>query len=213
MWYNGKNWKLCKKGKVSFTLKSRYIEDYELVALKEAFDNPSLYLPFEVALSTGLRIGDVLKIRKEDIRDGRLYYVAEKTGKSGCVALTSELADKLIKNANKSVWCFPSPKKRGKHLTRQAAWSRLKNVAKKLGSEANVVSDGISPHSYRKTFAVDLFKREGITAVMSALQHSNIQTTELYALSDFISGANAEKPLLRKDIPYIVARVIEFLNR
>ena len=190
-------------------MKSRYIEDHELVALKEAFVNPSLYLPFEVALSTGLRIGDVLKIRKEDIREGRLYYVAEKTGKHGSIALSSELANKLLKNANKSVWCFPSPKKRGKHLTRQAAWSRLKNVAKKLGSEAK----GISPHSYRKTFAVDLFKREGITAVMSALQHSNIQTTELYALSDFISGANAEKPLLRKDIPYIVARVVEFLKR
>lgn len=197
-----------QKGKVFFTLKSRYIEDHELIALKEAF-NPSLYLPFEVALSTGLRIGDVLKIRKEDIRNGRLHYVAEKTGKSGSVAITSELADKLLKNANKSVWCFPSPKKRGKHLTRQAAWSRLKNAAKTSGTEAT----GLSPHSYRKTFAVDLFKREGITAVMSALQHSNIQTTELYALSDFISGANAEKPLLRKDIPYIVARVVEFLNR
>ena len=198
-----------QKGKVFFTLKSRYIEDHELVALKEAFVNPSLYLPFEVALSTGLRIGDVLKIRKEDIREGRLYYVAEKTGKSGSIALSSELADKLLKNANKSVWCFPSPKKRGKHLSRQAAWSRLKNAAKTSGTEAK----GISPHSYRKTFAVDLFKREGVAAVMSALQHSNVQTTELYALSDFISGANAEKPLLRKDIPYIVARVVEFLNR
>lgn len=198
-----------QKGKVIFTLKSRYIEDHELVALKEAFVNPSLYLPFEVALSTGLRIGDVLKIRRDDIKNGRLYYVAEKTGKPGSIALASELADKLLKNANKSVWCFPSPKKRGKHLTRQAAWSRLKNAAKKLGSEAK----GVSPHSYRKTFAVDLFKREGVAAVMDALQHSNIHTTEIYALSDFISGANAEKPLLRKDIPYIVARVVEFLNR
>lgn len=197
-----------QKGKVIFTMKSRYIEEYELVALKEAFVKPSLYLPFEVALATGLRIGDVLKIRKEDIRDGRLHYVAEKTKKADSVVISSELVEKLLVNSGKSKWCFPSPTKRGKHLTRQAAWARLKNAAAKSGTEAI----GISPHSYRKTFAVDLFKREGVGAVMAALQHSNIHTTEIYALSDFISGANADKPLLRKDIPYIVARVVEFLK-
>ena len=188
-------------------MKSRYIEDHELIALKSAL-HPSLYLPFEVALATGLRIGDVLKIRRSDIKDCTLHYVAEKTKKADIILLKKELVDKLVENSHGSVWCFPSPTKRGKHLTRQAAWSRLKNAAAMSGTEAK----GISPHSYRKTFAVDLFKREGVGAVMAALQHSNIQTTEIYALSDFISGANAEKPLLRKDIPYIVARVVEFLK-
>lgn len=177
--------------------------------LRSSFCDPSPYLPFEVALATGMRIGDVLKIRTEDIKNNRLYYIAQKTKKPASVRLKKSLADKLLKNANGSVWCFPSPTKAGKHLTRQAAWARVKAAAVRAGLDPA----GISPHAFRKTFAVDLFKKEGITAVMTALQHSNIQTTELYALSDFISGANAEKPLLRKDIPYIVARVVDYLKK
>ena len=188
-----------------FLIKSRYLTNDEIEILSSALD-PEAWLPFELAFYTGLRIGDVLKIRNEDIKGGVLHYIAEKTGKPGTIKLPKNLCNRLCKNKRGKGWVFPSPQ-RGKtnHLTRQAAWARFKKAA----SSSGVDLSGCSPHSLRKSFAVELYKREGSDAVKEALQHSNIRTTELYALSDFISGENAKLPLLRADLPYIVERVAE----
>ena len=56
---------------------------------KDAFEGilalmrPANALALEVSVVTGLRIGDVLKIRKDDLCRGWLVYTAQKTGKSG----------------------------------------------------------------------------------------------------------------------------------
>lgn len=186
-------------------MKTRYLDNSEIRALKKVSSSSS-WLPFEVALYTGLRIGDVLKIKRDDISDsGILSYTAEKTGKSGQIKLPSALVKKLTVNNNSS-WVFPSPRKGSKyHLTRQAAWARIKASAKR----ANIDLDGCSPHSFRKSFAVDLFKREGIEAVKEALQHTDMNTTDIYALSDFISGDNVNLPLLRGDLHFIIELVAE----
>lgn len=186
-------------------MKTRYLNECEIRALKKACSS-SAWLPFEVALYTGLRIGDVLKIKRDDISDsGILSFTAEKTGKSGKIRIPLDLAKKLTAN-NFSQWVFPSPRKGSSfHLTRQAAWARIKSAAKR----ANIVIDGCSPHSFRKVFAVELFKREGSEAVREALQHSDMNTTDIYALSDFISGENSTLPLLRGDLHFIIEFVSE----
>lgn len=186
-------------------MKTRYLDTSEIRALKKA-TAASDWLPFEVALYTGLRIGDVLKIKRDDISsDGILTFTAQKTGKTGQIKLPKQLTNKLTAN-NSSQWVFPSPRKGSAfHLTRQAAWARIKASARR----ANIEIDGCSPHSLRKVFAVDLFKREGSKAVMDALQHSDMNTTDIYALSDFISGENAKLPLLRGDLHFIIQFVAE----
>jgi site-specific recombinase XerD len=46
------------------------------------------------------------------------------------------------------------------------------------------ISENASPHSARKTFAVDLFREKGLPAVQKALQHDRPETTKIYAFSD-----------------------------
>lgn len=194
-------------------MRSNYIDDTILNALKKRTTGRTArpWLPFELADKTGLRIGDVLKARVEDLDGARLRYVAQKTGKAGVAILTPTLAKHLQEAAQnaRGGWLFPSPYGNGeKHLTRQAAWARLKVAAKRAG----VALDGISPHSMRKVYAVNLYKKKGLTAVQKALQHSTRDQTERYALSDWFSSANADEPLRRRDLDLIVRKVIEILK-
>lgn len=72
--------------------------------------------------------------------------------------------------------------------------------------------EGVSPHSFRKCFAVDVYHRDGIKAVQEALQHARMDVTEIYALSDWMTGEEADKPLLRQDI-VLIARAVAHMLR
>ena len=184
-------------------MKARFLTVDELDRLEKAM-SPEDWLPFEVALRTGLRIGDVLQLRAHNIGCGVITYTAQKTGKSGGAECPRELCDRLRGSRRLGQYVFPGKSPR-EHLTRQRAWQRLKEAAQRAGIDP----EGVSPHSLRKSFAVRLYQREGLEAVQKALQHSRVSTTEIYTLSDWISGENAAKPLTRADIPYIGERVFD----
>ena len=94
-------------------------------------------------------------------------------------------------------------------MTRQAAWQRLKRAAKRAGLDA----DGMSPHALRKSYAVELLREQGLEAVQRALQHDRPAVTEIYALSDWLTGENANQPLLRRDLLRIATKIAELLKR
>lgn len=187
-------------------MKSKYIEDAELDRVKRHIggrrDNLLL-----VAELTGMRIGDVVKIRVEDLDSDGVRYTAEKTGKTGRAPLPCALIRSLRKQACDG-WCFPSPYKRGQHITRQAAWARIKKAADRAGVEPA----GISPHSLRKVYGVKKYQSEGMEAARRALQHSDARVTEIYALSDWLTGTNAELPLYRKDLPIIIEKIVDTIK-
>ncbi len=167
------------------------------------------WLALWVALETGMRIGDVVLLRGWNLVRGKIEFTAQKTGKIGKMPVSKRLfAELSAKTSGKpSAWVFPSPRDARKHITRQCIWQRVKRACKRAG----VDSEGIAPHSFRKSFAVDLFKREGLEATREALQHDRASTTQIYALSDFTSGSNGDKPLLRRDLPLIIAEVLAAL--
>ena len=183
-------------------MRSKYIETTELEKLR-AMSAEEAWLPLWVSLETGLRIGDVVKLRKQNLQADGLHYKAQKTGKNGVAKISAELRRELAKKRGK--WLFPSPYKAGKHITRQCAWARIKAACKRAGVEP----DGVSPHSLRKVFAVELYREKGFKAVQEALQHNSGATTEIYSFADWNTGTNSELPLKRKDLQLIVKMVIE----
>lgn len=191
-------------------MKSRYIEQRELAALTAAAgktrQSRKAALPLLVALETGLRVGDVVKIRKSDITPDGIVYVAQKTGKPGIAQISPGTRKRLVDNIVETGenWVFPSPTKKGEHITRQAVWARVKRLAAAAGIDAR----GVSPHSMRKNFAVATYQRSGFAAAQAALQHTHADTTELYALSDFVSGDNARRPLTRGDLD-MIAKIVK----
>lgn len=186
-------------------MKSRFLDENELKKLRQAFED-EVFLPLAVSLETGLRIGDVVALRCSDVKEDGIHFKAEKTGKKGVAKISAKLRSRLNK---KGKWLFPSPYKPGQHLTRQAVWSRMK----KAGESSGVDLDGLSPHSMRKVFAVELYRKKGFNAVKEALQHSYASNTEIYAFADWNTGENANLPLTRRDIQLIVMMVLEALGK
>lgn len=191
-------------------MQSRYLEDKELQSVRRLL-TAHRWLPFQVALETGMRIGDVLSLRWEDVRGSTITFKAQKTGKLGKAAVSPETAEWLRRARRRrgSEWVFPSPRKPGAHLTRQAAWKWFKAAAEAAGLEVA----GVSPHSLRKVFAVALCKAEGLEAAQAALQHSSADVTSLYAFSDWMSGENVDLPLTRGDLPRLAQVVSQMVRQ
>ncbi len=186
-------------------MRSKYLSD-ATIALLQSVMKREAWLPIEVARQTGLRIGDVCALRRADLDGNVISFTAEKTGKAGTAEISAELSAELrSRRGRRSRWLFPSPKDSRKHLTRQAVWARLKKACERLG----IAPDGVSPHSMRKSYAVELYRREGLQAASRALQHDRTSTTELYVMSDFLSPENENRPLLRKDFDVLVRFIAE----
>lgn len=70
--------------------RDRYVTDEEFEAVRAAA-HPTVRDAMDVALLTGQRPADVLKIRRDDIRDGALYVRQNKTGTRRAIELKGEL--------------------------------------------------------------------------------------------------------------------------
>lgn len=158
-------------------------------------------LAIAVSLETGLRIGDVLQLQVSDLSDSSISYTAQKTGKAGTAACSPSLIARLRSNARGGTCCFPA-RFGSKHpcRSRQAVWANVRKAATAAGIKPHV-----SPHTARKTYAVDLYHRRGIAAVQAALQHGDVNTTNLYALAD-AQGATYDRDRLVRDVSDEVMR-------
>lgn len=143
---------------------------------------PANQLVCRVIETTGLRIGDVLALRTEQLRKGQRFTVKEqKTGKSRRVYIPRFLYTQMIDQAGPE-WVFPSPKNPDKPRTRQTVWADIKRAARAFRLPQNV-----SPHSLRKVYAVGEWEKSGdLSKVGQQLNHSewHPETTMLYAMAE-----------------------------
>lgn len=132
-----------------------------------------------VALHTGLRIGDVLSLRTDQLAP-RIWVKERKTGKRRQIGIPAHLLDEVKEGAGEA-WAFPG-RKPGKPRTRQAVWKDIKRAARAARIRANA-----GPHSARKAYAVRLMRDSGdLERVQRALNHDNPATTMAYALADVL---------------------------
>lgn len=138
---------------------------------------PENRLVMRTALATGLRIGDVLALKPEQLKP-HFWVTESKTGKRRQVGLPGPLLTDL-KNHAGNHWVFPG-RNTQKHRTRQAVWKDVKRASKAFRLPQNV-----GPHSARKVYAVELMQKYGdIDRVRRALNHSRDSVTLIYALAD-----------------------------
>lgn len=155
--------------------------DYVLAAL-----TPSNRLIARVCLHTGLRVGDVVALRTQQL--GRQFMVTEaKTGKRRRVGLPDDLLAEIRAQAG-AEWAFPG-RRPGSHKTRQAVWADVKRAGKAFRLPQNV-----APHSFRKVYAVELLDKYGnFKRVQKALNHSSVETTMIYAMADRLLAAKLKR--------------------
>lgn len=157
-------------------MKTEYLLEKEVDQVLSAL-TPQNRLIMRTALTTGLRISDVLELTPDKLKKNA-WVTEKKTGKRRQIGLPEPLLSDLRKQTGK-LWVFPGARP-GKHKTRQAVWKDVKRAAKAFRLEVNV-----GPHSARKVYAVELLKRYGdIERVQRALNHESVTVTLIYAMAD-----------------------------
>lgn len=142
---------------------------------------PENALACRVSLASGLRIGDVLDIRTEQLRQDSFTIREQKTGKKRRVILPEALRVACLSFAGR-VYAFPHRLNDMKHRTRQAVWKDLHRASRALRA-----GEGLSPHSLRKSFAVRKYSACGdMRKVKELLNHSDEAVTCLYALAESV---------------------------
>lgn len=145
---------------------------------------PQNQLIARVMLATGLRVGDVLALRTDQLAPS-MRVTERKTGKTRRVRLPKSLCDAVCAQAGKE-WAFPG-RDGSRPKTRQAVWADIKRAQQACRLKVN-----LGPHSMRKAYAVELMRKyHDLSRVQKALQHDRPEVTMLYALADQLTQGYA----------------------
>jgi len=150
----------------------------------------------ELLYSTGARVSEIVGINLNDISmmksessEVRVIKLRGKGSKERIVPMGSfsvkALDDYLVRvrpnllarnSKNKSDALFLN--QRGSRISRQSAWQIVVDSAKRCG-----LSEGISPHVFRHSFATHLLDGGAdIRVVQELLGHASVTTTQIYTL-------------------------------
>jgi integrase len=121
---------------------------------------------------TGQRIGDVMKMRWSDIRDGRVSVVQQKTGKSLRIRLHRDLAAELERTPRKGLHIVTNQD--GARMTPQVVRRELKALGDSLGLQ-------LVPHGLRKNAVIALLEAGCSVAETAAITGQTYSMVEHYA--------------------------------
>jgi integrase len=149
------------------------IEEIKDVLLEKSYRN---YMIFLVGINTGLRIGDLLKLKVEDVKNRKHIYIKEqKTSKVKRFLINTTLRkelDKYMKDMTKDEHLFQSRIGTNKPLSRFQAYRIMSSVGKEVGLER------IACNSTRKTFGYHHYKKYKDIALLQKLyNHSKPSIT------------------------------------
>lgn len=147
------------------------------LAGKDSAQKERNLLLFNLGINTGLRIGDIVKLRIEDVK-GRSHVVIQegKTKKRRKVYLNAIMADisDYLDGKPSEGWLFPSRKGNG-HITTTQAY-RILNKAAELSGR-----NDIGTHTLRKTFGYHYYRKtKDIATLMAIFNHSSQSVTKRY---------------------------------
>ncbi|MEO6116029.1 MAG: tyrosine-type recombinase/integrase [Pseudolysinimonas sp.] len=137
-----------------------------------------------IAAFTGLRVGEVVKIRGEDID---LVGMTVRSIRKGALDWQGPLHSELLEIAlryPRAGWWFPSPYPNelfpdgGGHILMASASDRISKAIRAAG----ITDPRITAHSFRHYAATEMIRRgASVRAVQEFLGHASLATTQLYA--------------------------------
>lgn len=168
----------------------RYLHEEEVRRLLDQPDTTTLeglrdLAMLELLYATGLRVSELVALSLNDINLDRNFVRTTGKGKKDRFIPLGDYASEALRRylseargallrGRSSPYCFVS--RRGRLLSRQGFWKRLKAYARQAG-----LSPEVSPHHLRHSFATHLLEHGAdLRAVQEMLGHANIATTEIY---------------------------------
>lgn len=134
-------------------------------------------LVIQLAYESGLRISDLLDIRKADISSRHMRIYETKSRQIRKFTISEQLhadLNKLTPFFRHNDFVFPSPRDATKHVSRMTIHNHIKKAVQWLKIDC-------SAHSLRKLYAQSIYASTGnVEAVQRSLNHRKISTTYTY---------------------------------
>lgn len=181
---------------------------------REEAENLISAMPYEyrgimyAAIETGFRIGDLCRAKAwaYDKKEQTLSLVEQKTQKTRTVGVTEKLRRVLegVDGRGIETLCFRTylfEHDGHRPISRSTVWRWVTRTWDRLhrGEDRN-----ITPHSFRKLYAVNLRKiGHGLGEIQADLNHDRIETTMLYAFADLLYEAEADAFEKVKIVPLV----------
>ncbi len=155
---------------------------------KEGLSGRRLAVMLILMSACGLRVSELVGLPENCINfDKKEILVRGKGSKERLIPISDEaieavldytlIRDNFIRGGRKSIWLFPSLNSSSGHVTREAFFAALKDLAVEAGLDPKKVS----PHVLRHTFATRLLNHNAdLRSVQKMLGHEDISTTEIY---------------------------------
>lgn len=154
-----------------------------------------------IAALTGLRIGEIVKIRGEDVdRVGMIITTIRKGNLEHRVAITQALVEILDRYPTRG-WWFPSSYKNkqfpngGGHILMASASDAVSKAIRRAG----ITDRRLTGHSLRHFLATTMLRNGApIRVVQETLGHASLATTQLYtavSLEELHAGVNLVPPI------------------
>ncbi|MED3087639.1 site-specific integrase [Bacillus toyonensis] len=140
--------------------------------------NARNYILFVMGINTGLRIGDILKLKVGDVQGSHISMREMKTGKQKRIQITSSLKRELRWfNEGREIGEYLLRSRKGKNrpIGRSMAYKILKSTAAEFGL------DEIGTHTLRKTYGYHMYMQtKNIALLMEIFNHSSEKVTLRY---------------------------------
>lgn len=166
----------------------------EVAQMIEHTDNPKHKCIVQLLYGTGMRVGELVRLKMRDIDVDRLviHIKQSKGAKDRVTFLPEKLLDTLRKQQSlKQPGDFLFTNGRGGRLTETSIQKIVAHAAKR----ADVVKQ-VTPHTLRHSFATHLLESGvDIRYIQELLGHASIQTTQIYTHVTNPQLKNIKSPL------------------
>jgi site-specific recombinase XerD len=167
----------------------------EVARILSSVDNIKHKAILMLVYSAGLRVGEVVRLKVEDIDSKRmLIHIKGSKGRKDRYTLLSENALKTLRKYwrqyKPQMWLFPSVNEK-RYLTVRTIQKIFDNACKKAS-----IRKPVTVHSLRHSFATHLLENGvNLRYIQELLGHSHSKTTEIYTLVTKQSLSGIKSPL------------------
>jgi len=152
----------------------------EVRALLDAVTNPKHRAILMLAYGAGLRVGEVVRLRPEDLDEARgMLRVRQAKGRKDRYVMLPRAALEAVRVPGAAraggPWLFPGGRE-GRHLTVRSVQRVVKRAARRAGLRKEV-----TPHTLRHSFATHLLEGgTDLRYIQELLGHAAPRTTQIY---------------------------------
>ena len=160
----------------------------DTASLGESLADKRMAVMLELMYVCGLRVSELVGLPENCINfDKMQILVRGKGNKERLIPITKsaiksvlnylDIREEYIKGYRRSIWLFPSKTSKSGHMTRDAFFKNIKDLAIKSGLDY----EKVSPHILRHSFATHLLNADvDLRSLQKMLGHEDIATTEIY---------------------------------